>query len=590
MKKRIMAMMLAVGMLCGSVGENAWAAGETRTVVEQDSVSEVDMEETVEMLGADDFSTATNISIGGTVNDSITETVKNRIYKINLTKSGRLTFDITSYLENYCMFIYDSSGNRIGYWHDKVWNSNLKYRKDTLWIDLTAGNYYIKIDGYRYEYSSSYFSTGTYIFATSFVSADESCVEPNNDFASAAVISLNGTIRGQIAKNDKYDNYKFALTKAGRIKLTLTSYQKYYCLHIYNSEGERIWYSDNNEWNENLEYRTDIYNIDLTQGTYYMKVDGYKWSDNYSSTGNYTMNFQFTDAGVNYTEPNNDFATAHVINTDTAIKGQIALDDRYDILKFTLGKSVDVNLAMLSYMKYYSLYIYDNNGEEVWKDNDNVWNENVGYCQNTHTVTLSAGTYYVKVSGYGWGNTNYASTGIYTLSVNTKSSIVNTTNDTLSDRVYTGKPIKPSVTVMNNGVRLKKGTDYTVSYKNNKKIGTATVVITGKGSFVGTKTLTFKIIPKTAKLTSAKNSGKNTVTLKWKRDKNVSGYEVYRSTNSTTGFKKIKTIKSNKTVRLKKKGNVAGITYYFKVRSYKKVGNKKIRGNFSKVQAVYISR
>ena len=43
------------------------------------------------------------------------------------------------------------------------------------------------------------------------------------------------------------------------------------------------------------------------------------------------------------------------------------------------------------------------------------------------------------------------------------------------------------------GTTLKKGTDYTVSYKNNKKVGKATVIIKGKGSCVGTVKKTFKI-------------------------------------------------------------------------------------------------
>lgn len=59
---------------------------------------------------------------------------------------------------------------------------------------------------------------------------------------------------------------------------------------------------------------------------------------------------------------------------------------------------------------------------------------------------------------------------------------------------YTGKAIKPAVKVTLGGVTLKKGTDYTVSYKSNKKVGTATITITGKGSYKGTVKKTFKIV------------------------------------------------------------------------------------------------
>ena len=58
---------------------------------------------------------------------------------------------------------------------------------------------------------------------------------------------------------------------------------------------------------------------------------------------------------------------------------------------------------------------------------------------------------------------------------------------------YTGKAIKPGVTVKVGTMTLKAGTDYTVSYKNNTNKGTATVTVTGKGNFTGTKTSNFTI-------------------------------------------------------------------------------------------------
>ncbi|MCR4605473.1 MAG: hypothetical protein K5639_05685 [Eubacterium sp.] len=63
---------------------------------------------------------------------------------------------------------------------------------------------------------------------------------------------------------------------------------------------------------------------------------------------------------------------------------------------------------------------------------------------------------------------------------------------------YTGKNIKPTPTVkikvLGITYRLKKGTDYTVSYKNNKKKGTATIKIKGKGNYKGSRTVKFKIV------------------------------------------------------------------------------------------------
>ena len=60
----------------------------------------------------------------------------------------------------------------------------------------------------------------------------------------------------------------------------------------------------------------------------------------------------------------------------------------------------------------------------------------------------------------------------------------------IKTQLYAGKAITPSVTVTLNGKKLKKGTDYTVSYANNTKAGsTASVIITGKGkTFYGIST------------------------------------------------------------------------------------------------------
>ena len=82
--------------------------------------------------------------------------------------------------------------------------------------------------------------------------------------------------------------------------------------------------------------------------------------------------------------------------------------------------------------------------------------------------------------------------------------------------MYTGKALKPEVKEVLKGKTLKKGADYTVSYKNNKAIGTATVTVAGKGDYKGTAKATFKINPKAVtglKLTA----GKGKLTASWKK-------------------------------------------------------------------------
>ena len=67
-----------------------------------------------------------------------------------------------------------------------------------------------------------------------------------------------------------------------------------------------------------------------------------------------------------------------------------------------------------------------------------------------------------------------------------------------SSRPYTGSALKPAATVKYGSTKLKKDTDYTVSYSDNKEPGTATVKITGTGNYTGSLSKTFRITALTA--------------------------------------------------------------------------------------------
>ena len=108
--------------------------------------------------------------------------------------------------------------------------------------------------------------------------------------------------------------------------------------------------------------------------------------------------------------------------------------------------------------------------------------ENVGEYAITLTGAKKQGNYTVTFVS-----------GTFTIAAK---DIATTTVASIGAKTYTGSALKPTPTVKDNGTKLVKGTDYTVSYKNNTKAGTATVTITGKGNYTGTKTATFKINPK----------------------------------------------------------------------------------------------
>ena len=93
-------------------------------------------------------------------------------------------------------------------------------------------------------------------------------------------------------------------------------------------------------------------------------------------------------------------------------------------------------------------------------------------------------------------------------------------------------------------------------------------------------------VKKLAKPTVKVSAGKKYANIKiTKKVYGATGYEVYRSTKKSSGFKKIKTIKSTS---YKNKGLKSKKNYYYKVRTYKVVGGSKVYSSFSSVKKVKI--
>lgn len=88
------------------------------------------------------------------------------------------------------------------------------------------------------------------------------------------------------------------------------------------------------------------------------------------------------------------------------------------------------------------------------------------------------------------------------------------------------------------------------------------------------------------KLKSAKKKGKKQVILKWKKNKDATGYIVYRSTKKGKGYKVIKKLKGASKCKYIDKKVKKGKKYYYKVRVYKNVGGITCQSKFSNVKFV----
>ena len=207
------------------------------------------------------------------------------------------------------------------------------------------------------------------------------------------------------------------------------------------------------------------------------------------------------------------------------------------------------------------------------------------------TLTISGltgdKTYYVRVRSYTNRNGKvYYGAWSDVKSIKTANNdITKATVSGISTKAFTGKAITQNVTVKVGNTVLKNGTDYTASYSNNKKVGKATVKITGKGKYGGVITKTFKINP--AKQEIQKLTAKSKAFfVDWAQKGSATGYEVQYATNSKfTGAKKA-TITNNKTDKTTVSKLSANKKYYVRVRSYTTVGGTKYYGAWSAVKNV----
>ncbi len=262
-------------------------------------------------------------------------------------------------------------------------------------------------------------------------------------------------------------------------------------------------------------------------------------------------------------------------NNTTAGKATIEVEglDNYTgkkIVSFTIKKydpkAKGYNAAYDG--KAHSITVFDQKpGTKVkYSTNNKKWST----TKPTRTNVGTTKVYYQAVNGL--NKTIKGSANI----VVKKRSVSTCSISKVSNKTYTGKTLKPSISVKYKGKTLKKEKDYTVSYKNNKAVGTATITIKGKGNFNGTYKRTFKIVLKKPSITKITRT-KKTATIKWSKIKGASGYQVaYRKKGSSKwSYKTVKSA-SKKLTGLTSKKN-----YYVKIRAYKTVKGKKNYSSFS---------
>lgn len=254
---------------------------------------------------------------------------------------------------------------------------------------------------------------------------------------------------------------------------------------------------------------------------------------------------QDVDYTVSYSD-NIDTGTAYVI-----IEGTMNMDTEEGQYSYagTLTKSFKITQLALS-SKTTEVYGLEEGkteftGEAITWDllvvhNDRVLDEDIDYTL-TYKNNVKAGTAAVTIKGIG----NYKGSLSKTFKIE-KVEIKDSDVDLSDTCEYTKGGTKPQPKIVVNGRELVSGTDYTLTYKNNTKMGTASVTIKGKGSYLGTVTRQFEIIEREIsdvtmtvadKVTSSKANGwKSTPVLTDSNGKKLAAGTDYSKTMSYTYY------------------------------------------------------
>ena len=521
-------------------------------------------------------------------------------FKITLPSDGVVSLTINHQLQDddsrkFYIWLGDTKTTYIddnSYGYDTTVTSNK--------VGLKKGTYYVVVkgeEGLEYNFKVNYTASSLWEKETNDAYSEANPISPNTVYY--------GTGDGSYFDSDA-DYFKITLPSDGVVSLTIN-----HQLQDDDSRKFYIWlgdtkttYIDDNSYG----YDTTVTSnkVGLKKGTYYVVVKGeegleYNFKVNYTSTSTYE------------TETNDVFSTADSINLDTKYTANLGDSSDKDYFTFTLKDTTWVNLYF-THKKFtdcnqessYEVTLYNSSGRQVLKDAsgykfETLKSEALDKTSSWGAIQLKPGKYYLGVTGY-----RYAS------------NLLGRDYQFVLNKVNMKQPKITSIKATGyNKAKIKwqqvKGADRYFIYRGTSKKNLSFWAVewdptvtsyTDTGLECGKKyyyqvvagVYTTKFVSKKSKLVSvrptlskpqvsAKTKGKKQIKISWKKVKGASGYEIYRSTSSKGKYKKIKTIKNGSICSFTNKKLKSKKTYYYKVRAYRVVNNKKVYSGKSNVVA-----
>ena len=352
------------------------------------------------------FKTANKIEVDETYIGQLTvnDTIDNYVFTLENSGGFDLSFTAEN-IESVYLKIYDENGQEI--WSKNPWwNSTSEQISFSEYLAFTSGTYYFSV--------SKYSKYGTYEFELLFEDANESFSETektnDNSLKTANAIEFDTEYTGQLAINDKTDNYVFEMSNSGEFKLSFISgHIECAYLKFYDKDGQVIRESSP-WWNSTSKELSFTDTVVLERGTYYFSISKYSgygpysFSFNMDNDENYqededsddNSSYEDSEYADDYSETEIDFDTSGWAETEIndAHQNNLIPDEMYDLI-FSNAISREEFAAV-------AVKLYERMGKELPAVNVN--NMPFEDCKNSEYIEYIAMAYELGITKGTGGN------------------------------------------------------------------------------------------------------------------------------------------------------------------------------------------
>ncbi|AFY39932.1 RHS repeat-associated core domain protein [[Leptolyngbya] sp. PCC 7376] len=311
-------------------------------------------------------------------------------YQFNLAENSTVNFTLSELSENASLELYNVDGSQLLRQSNNAGNAD-----EVISRNLRAGNYFLKVSsnttGTTYRLELSAISLGPLP-----VDGAGETFEKATDLGVLSSVGL--TIEDYIGNFetlslDADDYYRFELIENSAVNLTLSGLSSAASLYLHNADGSTVLRQSNNPGSDDEEI-----NRNLKAGSYYVRVTGNETA--------YRLEASVISLGATPQDlAGEEIATARDLGVLSEAEASISdyignfntlFNDSLDYYRFEISENSDVTLTLEGLSENASLDLYNADGSRVLAES-----RNAGSADEVITRNLTAGAYYLRVSGVG---------------------------------------------------------------------------------------------------------------------------------------------------------------------------------------------